>query len=123
MPQFFFHFRDANGFEPDEEGLEMPDLDVAYLEAFEAAKEMWGEAIRTMRNPTRQQFEISDADGKTLLVVPLQEVMDSLKGVPKPPPMETAERAARLSTEVREAVSRAYAQLSESRALLARLLV
>jgi len=91
MPQFFFHFGEANGFEPDEEGLELPDLDAAYLEAFEAAKEMWGEAIRSMRNPSRQQFEISDADGNTLLIVPFREVMESLKGVPKPPPMETAE--------------------------------
>jgi len=70
MPRFFFNFRDVKNFEPDEEGLELRDLDAAYLEAFETAKEMWGEAIRTMRNPSRQQFEISDADGNTLLVVP-----------------------------------------------------
>jgi len=31
--------------------------------------------------------------------------MDSLKGVPKPPPMKKAERAAKLSAEVKDAVA------------------
>ena len=122
MPRFFFNFREAMRFEPDEEGLELPDLDAAYLEAFETAKEMWGEAIRGMRNPSRQQFEIGDADGNTLLIVPFREVMESLKGVPKPHPMEMAERAAKLSAEVKEATTMAIERLRESRALLARLL-
>jgi hypothetical protein len=122
MPRFFFNFRDATDFDRDEEGLELPDLDAAYLEAFEAAKEMWGEAIRELRNPGRQQIEICDADGKTLLIVPLREVLDSLKGVSKPPPMQTAERAAKLSAEVEEAVRTAHHRLREARTLLAQLL-
>jgi len=86
MPRYFFNFRDQNEFDPDEQGLEAPDLDAAYLEAFEAAKEMWGEAILEMRDPRQQQFEISDAEGNTLLVLPFMEILDSLKGVTKPPP-------------------------------------
>src|SRR5262245_244026 len=121
MPLFFFNFRDGKTFEADEVGLELPDLDAAYFEAFETAKEMWGEAIRSLRNPSRQQFEISDAKGNTLMVVPFKEVMDSLKGVPKPPPMATAERAAKLSSEVAESIVMARRHLDESRALLARL--
>ena len=86
MPQYFFNFRDQSEFDPDGEGLELPDLDAAYLQAFEAAKEMWGEAIREMRDPRQQQFEISDAEGNTLLVLPFMEVLDSLKGVTRLPP-------------------------------------
>ncbi len=121
VPHYFFHFRDGNLLEYDEDGLEMQDLETAYLEAFETAKETWVEGIRRMRNPSRQQFEIADIDGRTLLTVPFEEVMDSLKGVPKPMPMETAERAAKLTSEVREAVATAYQRLREAQALLAQL--
>ena len=121
MAQFFFNFRDGKHFEPDDVGLELPDLNAAYLEAFETAKEMWIEAIRSMRDPRRQQFEISDAQGNTLLIVPFKEVMDSLKGVPKAAPMTEAERAARLSSELAESIVIARTRLDESRALLARL--
>ncbi len=121
MPQYFFHLRDGNVLDRDEDGLEMPDLDAAYLEAFETAKEMWIEAIRDMRNPSRQQFEISNANGDTLLIVPFKEVMESLKGIPKPLPMEQAERTAKLTAEVKEAVAIARRSLTEARQLLARL--
>jgi hypothetical protein len=122
MPRYFFHFRSAELLEHDEEGLEIPDLDTAYLEAFEAAKEMWIDAIRTMsNNPSQQQFEISNDDGQTLLIVPLREVLDSLKGVHKALPMENAERAAKLSAEVKQAVATARQSLAHSRELLAQL--
>jgi hypothetical protein len=102
MPRYFFHLRSAKLLERDEDGLEMPDLDTAYLEAFEAAKEVWIDAIRTMSdNPSQQQYEISDDDGQTLLIVPLREVLENLKASPKQLPMENAERAAKLSAEVR----------------------
>jgi hypothetical protein len=121
MLRYFFHFRDGNVVEHDEDGLEMPDLDAAYLEAFEAAKEMWIEGIRNMRNPSQQQIEVADSHGGTLLIVPFKEVTDSLKGVPKALPMANAERAAKLSAEVKEAVATARESLEQSRGLLARL--
>jgi hypothetical protein len=122
MPRYFFHFRSGKLLEHDEDGLEMPDLDTAYLEAFEAAKDMWIEAIRTRGdNPNQQQFEINDADGHTVLIVPLREVLESLKGTPKLLPMENAERAAKLSAEVTQAVASARKSLEQSRELLAQL--
>jgi hypothetical protein len=121
MPRYFFHFHDGNLLEPDEDGLEMPDLDAAYLEAFEAAKEIWIDAIRTMHNPSRERFEVADDSGNTLLIVPLNEVMESLKGVSKPPPpLQNAERAAKLSAEVKDAVAAARDALRQSQDLLAR---
>jgi hypothetical protein len=123
LPQFFFNFRDENGVDLDREGLDLPDLDAAYMEAFEAAKEMWIEAIRDMRNPMRQSFEVVDADGKPLIIVPFGEVIASLKGVPNQHPVEMAHRAAKLTSEVRQAVATAYQRLSEARSLLAQLSV
>jgi hypothetical protein len=119
MPQFFFNIRDEDGLDRDQEGLDLPDLDAAYIEAFEAAKEMWIEAIRDMRNPMRQSFEVADAAGNTLIVVPFGEVIASLKGVPNKHPVETAHRAAKLTAEVRQAVATAYQRLSEAQSLLA----
>ena len=121
MPQFFFNFRDEDGLNRDREGLELPDLDAAYMEAFEAAKEMWIEAIRDMRNPMRQSFEVVDADGNILIIVPFGEVIASLKGAPNKHPVETAHRAAKLTSEVRQAVATAYQRLSEAQSLLAKL--
>lgn len=121
MPQFFFNFRDEDGLDRDQEGLDLPDLDAAYMEAFEAAKEMWIEAIRDMRNPMRQSFEVAGAAGNTLIVVPFGEVLASLKGAPNKHPVETARHAAKLTSEVREAVATAYQRLSEAQTLLARL--
>jgi hypothetical protein len=92
MPRFFFRLRNGSDLEYDDDGLEMP-----------------------------QQFEISNGEGRTLLTVPLREVLDSLKGAPKPPPMEQAERAAKLSHEVKDAVETAHNSLEEARRLLARL--
>jgi DNA anti-recombination protein RmuC len=122
MPRYFFHFRSGKLLEHDQDGLEMPDLDTAYLEAFEAAKDMWIDAIRTRGdNPSQQQFEISDADDHTLLIVPLREVLENLKATPKQLPMENAERAAKLSAEVKQMVATARRSVEQSRELLARL--
>jgi hypothetical protein len=82
MLRYFFNFRHEGGLDLDDEGLELPDLHIAYLEAFEAATEMWVEAIRQMQNPVAHQFEISDERGATLLVVPFLEVLESLKVPP-----------------------------------------
>jgi hypothetical protein len=121
LPQFFFNFRDEAGLDRDQEGLDLPDPDAAYMEAFEAAKEMWIDAIRDMRNPMRQSFAIVDADNKVLIVVPFGEVIGSLKGVPNQHPVETAHRAAKLTSEVRQAVAIAYQRLSEAKSLLGQL--
>jgi hypothetical protein len=40
MPRFYFHLRTAQGLNPDEIGLELPDVEAAYLEAFRTAQDM-----------------------------------------------------------------------------------
>ena len=45
IPRFYFDHSGPHGLDRDEVGLELPDLDTAYLEAFQAATEMWIEAL------------------------------------------------------------------------------
>jgi hypothetical protein len=39
--RYYFHLRIGDAISPDELGLELPNLETAYLEAFKAAQEMW----------------------------------------------------------------------------------
>jgi hypothetical protein len=52
------------------------------LDAFKAATDMWYEALRERRNPTRNYFRIRDATGITILEVPFTEVLDGRQQPP-----------------------------------------
>jgi hypothetical protein len=83
--------RVANDFSPDELGIDLPDLDTAYLEAFAAAQAMWAELLAERANPFLRSFEIADASGRILLTLPFREVLDR------------ARKPARMPEEVRSA--------------------
>ena len=40
MPLYFFHLRSVQGLSPDELGIELPDVETEYLEAFRTAEDM-----------------------------------------------------------------------------------
>ena len=46
--RYFFHLRVGKTLNPDELGLEFPNLETAYLKAFEAAQEMWRELLEIL---------------------------------------------------------------------------
>jgi hypothetical protein len=79
MPRFFFDYFDGEHFDEDQEGLELFDADTAYLEAFKAATDMWGEAVRERRNPTLDCFRIRDQTGVVVLELPFAEVLGRLR--------------------------------------------
>ena len=85
---YYFHLRIGETLSPDELGLELPDLETAYLEAFQAAQEMWAELLAERSDPLVRAFEIADADGRTLLTVPFSEVLERARR-PKAPPDNT----------------------------------
>src|SRR5262249_26597268 len=68
--RYFFHLRVGRELSVDELGVELPDLDTAYLEAFQAAQEMWGELLAEKSDPLLRSFEIADASGRLLLTLP-----------------------------------------------------
>ena len=46
------------------------------MEAFHAAQAMWGELLAERSDPLLRSFEIADASGRVLLVLPFWEVLE-----------------------------------------------
>ena len=83
MPRFYFHLRNAGRISRDEIGSDFPDIEAAYLEAFEAARAIWSEMLLSREDPTRCAFLItSHPDGEFLLELPFSEVLDASRGEP-----------------------------------------
>jgi len=80
MPCFYFHLRAAQGLSPDEMGLELPNVEAAYLEAFKTARDMWADLLRKREDPTQYSFEITDSLGQVIETPPFSEVLDSTEG-------------------------------------------
>lgn len=77
MTRFFFDFVQAGQRTKDAEGIELPDVEQAYLEVFRASQEMWSELLKQRRDPRRCFFEVRNRAEEILFVFPLQEVVDS----------------------------------------------
>jgi hypothetical protein len=86
VPQFLFDYFDGKHVHTALDAIELPDLDTAYLEAFKAATDMWGEALRQRRNPSSDCFLISDRNGGVVMEVPFAEITESTRGAPLQPP-------------------------------------
>lgn len=56
--------------------LNVPLAEHAYLEAYEAAAEMWGELLRKRNDPRRCAFDIRDPGGNVLFELSFTEVLD-----------------------------------------------
>ncbi len=127
IPRFFFDHYDSQGITRDDEGVDLPDLDTAYLEAFWAATEMWIEALRQVRNPSDERFEIRDAAGVVVLVLPFSEVLESGRGAKRRyPPDFTAlrrimDRTRVARDELTNEINLARERLRETKSALARL--
>lgn len=117
MPLFFFHLRTPDGLDPDEDGLAMPDLDTAYLEACASIPDMAADLARAGLSPQPYAFIIADADGETLMEVPFAERLRDPKQ--KAAPNQTT-RARRLSREIADAITEARETARRSRELLTR---
>jgi CheY-like chemotaxis protein len=78
--RYYFHLRIGDSISPDEIGLEIADLETAYLEAFKAAQEMWAELISERCDPLIRSFEIADEHGRVLLTLPFREVLERARG-------------------------------------------
>ena len=80
MPRFYFHLRDELGPHRDEGGIELLDVETAYLEAFRGALGLWGELLEQRRDPRCSRFEVTDATGEALFELPFSEVLESTRG-------------------------------------------
>ncbi|QRM33911.1 hypothetical protein [Microvirga sp. VF16] len=126
MPRFLFHLRGGpNSFSPDDSGLELPDTEAAYLEAFKAAKDMAQEWLRSGHNPRSYAFEVMNAAGELVLELPFSEVLDHQAGH-RPVKLSRSVRTAkkrgkrmlRLTAEVARQVEMAQENVRRSQELL-----
>jgi hypothetical protein len=94
--RYYFHLRVGKEVSADELGVELPDLDAAYLEAFQAAQGMWGELLAERSDPLIRSFEIADASGRVLLTLPFREVLERARKPAGPLPNEVTTAHAHL---------------------------
>ncbi len=76
MPCFYFDYRDGDGrLERDEDGIDFPSLEAAYLDAHLAIIDIWAEARREGRDPRPASFEIRDAHSRGVIELPFAEAL------------------------------------------------
>ncbi len=69
MARYFFHVRDRDRFIEDQDGLDLADLHAVLDEALRIDREFGTEGTGIYG----MELEITDADGRTVLKVPIQE--------------------------------------------------
>lgn len=82
MPRFFFHLRPADENGDDDLGTELPNAEVAYLEACAAALEISFEMLRQRIDPASHSFTVTDARGRLLFDIPFSEVLHPASRLP-----------------------------------------
>lgn len=127
MPRYHFNFRDGRHVVNDVDGADFDTFELAYEEAFNAAREMWHDRLMRREDPRKCLFEITDAAGAMVTVVPFAEVLDSCRARARlPVPLAEAEghiaRARRLVRDLGEVLTQTRENVTHSRVLLKRAL-
>ena len=69
VPRFHLHLYNGLGFTPDDEGLELADVDAARTEAIRSIRSMVSEEAREGRIDLNGRVEIVDGGGQRVAVV------------------------------------------------------
>lgn len=127
MPRYHFNFIDDTAYMADEIGVELDSAETAFLEAFRGAQDIWHERLRQRRDPRACSFQVTDAKGAMLFVLPFAEVLESCRSRTVPPRASsvvdaraTAGRMKRLTGELSEVMKATEHQILRARAILAR---
>jgi hypothetical protein len=75
MRRFYLHVKYGDEIFPDQEGIELPDIDAARSEALQTARELLGDAVRGGKPTVPDALVIADDAGQTLEIVPLAAVL------------------------------------------------
>ncbi|KQO44977.1 DUF6894 family protein [Methylobacterium bullatum] len=125
MTQFYFHLRGPDGLDCDDTGLDLVSVEAAYLEAFKAVPGMSSDLASNAENPIRYGFEITDARGTILMVLPFAEVLDHGRKRSKQPSKlrfrkgrAEMRRTAGLIVELRDAQVKLNVTFAETQRLL-----
>jgi hypothetical protein len=67
MKRYYFDIRDGDGLAPDEEGLELPDIEAVQQEAALSLADLARDAVRiSRRNVNLMEIEVRDDNGPVL---------------------------------------------------------
>lgn len=86
MPRFFFNYRERDSYSVDDVGVDFDSFEMAYIDAFDAARAMWSDMMKRRVDPRRSSFEILDGEGNLLAILNFNEVLESCtRNDPVPP--------------------------------------
>ncbi len=125
MALFFFNLVSPGGFEVDEIGSELPNVEAAYLEARAAAVEISADMMHNNRDPSGYQFEIVDTERRFLMDFPFSELLrpratSTLHSQIVPKVRAAITRGQRLRSEIQNELKNSKHALIASRAAMAR---
>ena|SRR5688500_18276661 len=75
MPRFFFHIRDGATLD-DPDGMFLPDVRAARLEAVRSARDIMADDLRRGRIHLSSWIEVTDAQGEPIFAVPFGEAVE-----------------------------------------------
>ena len=76
MARFYLNIRNGGGYVADMEGLELPDLAAARVQAIEGVRSVVSEEARLGEIDLSGSIEIADGDGNILLVLPFSDAVN-----------------------------------------------
>src|SRR5579885_3660531 len=88
MPRFFFNYREPDTYTDDDSGVEFDNFELAYLDAFNTAREMWSEIMARRVDPRGCAFEILDSTGNLLAILNFRELLENCGRPPGPHEIE-----------------------------------
>jgi hypothetical protein len=77
MPRFFFNYRERDEYTVDDIGVDFETFELAYLDGFNAAGQMWPEIMARRIDPRTCAFEILDGSGHLLAVLNFNELLEN----------------------------------------------
>ena len=130
MQTYYFHLRRNDELSIDHDGSEFNSVEAAYLGAFKAAQEMWGDCAHRRIDPSNWQFEVTDKNRVRLFVLPFREILKSSESRTKPvaaPEVQMMKiltqqkRVQRVTAELLEQTQKSKEELLRTKDLLAHL--
>jgi hypothetical protein len=125
MPRYFFHLISPDERSPDESGCELPNVERAYLDVYQAALEISFEMLRCRRDPSALRFEVTNESGELLFDLPFTEALRPARRAGAPTDLHARlqrgfDRQRALTSELRDQFVLARSRISATRELLAR---
>ena len=75
MPRFFFHLRDGESID-DPDGMYLPDMRTARLEAMRSARDIMAEDVRRGHLELSHWIEVTDEQGEAIFALPFREAVE-----------------------------------------------